>query len=87
MHDEGGYLVLSDSTRDGYPAEEKKGDGFAVQEFQELKMFEEFVVREGSTPVTIGVLTNEADLTADDFRTYWNEGTTEVNQAFLLFVI
>jgi len=44
-------------------------------------------VQEDSNPVTIGVLTNETDLTADDFRTYWNEGTTGAHQAYLLFVI
>lgn len=88
MHREtGGYLILSDSTRDGYADEEKAGEDFEVQEFAALKVFEEFKVQEDSTPVTIGVLTNEAGLTADDFRTYWNEGTTGAHQAYLLFVI
>ena len=62
-------------------------EDYEVMEFAALKVFEDFKVQEDSNPVTIGVLTNETDLTADDFRTYWNEGTTGANQAYLLFVI
>lgn len=88
MHrEDGSYLILSDSSRDGYEDEEKAGEDYEVQNFAELKVFEAFQVREDSTPVTIGVLTNESGLDADTFRTYWNEGTTGAHQAYLLFVI
>ena len=88
MHRENGtFLILSDSSRDGYTDEEKAGEDYEVMEFAALKVFEDFKVQEDSNPVTIGVLTNETDLTADDFRTYWNEGTTGAHQAYLLYVI
>ena len=87
QRDNGMYLILSDSTRDGYADDEKVGEDYEVMEFAALKVFEDFKVQEDSNPVTIGVLTNETDLTADDFRTYWNEGTTGSHQAYLLYVI
>lgn len=86
QREDGSYLILSDSTRDGYSEEEKVGEDYEVQEFTALKVFTDFQVREDSTPVTIGVLTNENGLTAEDFRTYWNEGSTANHQAYLLFV-
>lgn len=84
---DGSYLILSDSTRDGYTEEEKAGEDYEVQTFAAFKEFKEFKVKEESTPVTIGVLTNEPELTADDFRTYWNEASTAAHQAYLLYVI
>ena len=88
MHrEDGSYLILSDSSRDGYEDDEKMGEDFEVQKFAALKVFEDFKVQDDSTPVTIGVLTNEPALDADTFRTYWNEGSTAAHQAYLLSVI
>lgn len=88
MHrEDGSYLILSDSSRDGYEDDEKMGEDFEVQKFAALKVFEDFKVQDDSTPVTIGVLTNEVTLDADAFRTYWNEGSTAAHQAYLLYVI
>lgn len=88
MHrEDGSYLILSDSSRDGYEDDEKMGEDFEVQKFAALKVFEDFKVQDDSTPVTIGVLTNEVTLDADTFRTYWNEGSTAAHQAYLLYVI
>lgn len=83
--EDGSYLVVSDVTRDGYEYDEK--EDYKTQSFTELKVFENFTVQEGGTPHTICVMTNDAKLDADTFRTYWNELSYEENGAFLLFVI
>ena len=84
---DGSYIIVSDSSRDGYTEEEKMGENYEVQEFAALKVFEDFSVQEGAQAYTIGVLTNEPGLDADTFRTYWNEGSTAAHQAYLLYVI
>ena len=83
--EDGSYLVVSDQTRDGYEYEEKVD--YKTQAFTEVKIFENFTVTEGGTPHTICVMTNDAELDADTFLTYWNELSYEENGAFLLFVI
>ena len=83
--EDGSYLVVSDLTRDGYEYEGK--EDYTTQAFTEVKVFENFTVTEGGTPHTICVMTNDAELDADTFLTYWNELSYEENGAFLLFVI
>ena len=82
---DGIYEVVSDTTRDGY--ERENGIYQRVQEFEALKVFEDFSLQEGGSSYTICVLSNEADLDADTFRTYWKEMSTEAHQTYLLFVI
>lgn len=82
---EGGYLIVSDSSRDGYSEDETVGEDYETLLFADLKIFEHFSVEEGADSYTIGVLTNEADLDADSFRTYWNEGVAGAHEAYLLF--
>ncbi len=82
---DGIFEVVSDTTRDGY--ERENGIYQRVQEFEALKVFEDFSLQEGGSSYTICVLSNEADLDADTFRTYWKEMSTEAHQTYLLFVI
>ena len=84
---EGGYLLASDRSRDGYEKEDMEKQNYITEEFAELKVFENFSLSEGGTEYTIGVLTNEPELDADTFRTYWTEMTAEAHEAYLLFVI
>ena len=84
---EGGYLLASDRSRDGYEKEDLEKQNYITAEFAALKVFEGFTLSEGGTEYTIGVLTNEPELDADTFRTYWMEMTAEQNDAYLLFVI
>lgn len=83
--EDGTYLVVSDLTRDGYEYEEK--EDYTTQTFTEVKVFENFTVQEGGTPHTVCVMTNDAELDAATFLTYWNELSYEENGAFMLFVI
>ena len=84
---DGGYLLASDRSRDGYEKEEMEKQNYITDEFEALKVFENFSLSEGGTEYTIGVLTNDPQLDADTFRTYWIEMTAEANEAYLLFVI
>lgn len=84
---ENGYLLVSDRSRDGYEKEELEKQNYITGEFAALKVFEGFKLSEGGTEYTIGVLTNDPELDADTFRTYWIEMTAEANEAYLLFVI
>ena len=84
---EGGYLLVCDRSRDGYTEGEYEKENYLTEEFAALKVFEGFSLSEGGTEYTIGVLTNEPELDADTFRTYWIEMTAEANEAYLLFVI
>lgn len=82
---DGIYEVVSDTTRDGY--ERENGIYQRVQQFAALKVFEDFTLQEGGESYTVCVLTNETELDADTFRTYWTEMSTEAHQAYMLFVI
>lgn len=84
---EGGYLLASDRSRDGYEKEDMEKQNYITSEFAALKVFEGFSLSEGGTEYTIGVLTNEPELDADTFRTYWKEMSAEAHEAYLLFVI
>ena len=84
---EGGYLLVCDRSRDGYAEGEYEKENYLTEEFAALKVFENFSLSEGGTEYTIGVLTNEPELDADTFRTYWKEMTAEAHEAYLLFVI
>lgn len=81
---EGGYLVVSDSTRDELATE---ANLHRTQEFTSLKVFEGFKLTEDGTAYTICVLSNEPELDEETFRTYWREMSTEAHQVYLLFVI
>lgn len=83
--EDGTYLVVSDLTRDGYEYEEKQD--YKAQWFSEVKVFENFIAKEGAAPHTICVMTNDANLNADTFLKYWIEMSYEENGAFLLFVV
>lgn len=84
---EDGYLLVSDRSRDGYEKEELEKQNYITEEFAALKVFEGFSLSEGGTEYTIGVLTNDPELDADTFRTYWIEMTAEEKECYLLFVI
>ncbi len=81
----GAYTVISDTTRDGYDDEKSIVKDAAT--YTDLKVFENFSLQEGGTEYTVCVLSNEAELTADDFRTYWIEMSTEAHQVYMLYVI
>lgn len=82
---DGIYEVVSDQTRDGY--ERENGIYRMVQEFASLHVFEDFTLQEGGTSYIVCVLSNEPELDAETFRTYWTEMTTEAHQTYMLFVI
>ena len=84
---EGGYLLVSDRSRDGYEKDEVEKQDYITEKFAALKVFEHFSLSEGGKEYTIGVLTNEPELDADTFRTYWKEMSAEAHEAYLLFVI
>lgn len=81
----GSYLVVSDITRDGYEYEEKVD--YTQKVYECLTVFEGFTLEEGSAEHTVCVLSNEAELDEDTFRTYWNELSMDAHQVYLLFVI
>ena len=83
--EDGSYVVVSDLTRDGYTYAEK--EDYKIQEFEYIKVFEEFKVQADSTPRTVCVMTDDKNLDAAMFLTYWQELSYEENGAFMLFVI
>lgn len=84
---ETGYLLVTDETRSGYESEDKDREFCYTRTYEVLKTFDAFTLNEGSTPHAICVLTNEAELDEDTFRTYWTEMSMEAHQTMLLFVI
>ncbi|MDO4531813.1 MAG: hypothetical protein Q4C06_07525 [Bacillota bacterium] len=82
---DGSYVVVSDLTRDGYDFAEK--EDYKIQEFKHIKVFEEFRVQEGGTAYTVCVMTDDENLDAATFLSYWQELSYEENGAFMLFVI
>lgn len=81
---EGGYLVVSDSTRDELATE---ANLHRTQNFECLNMFENFKLTEDGKEYTVCVLSNEPEMDEETFRTYWREMSTEAHQVYLLFVI
>lgn len=82
---DGSYLVVTDITRDGYEYEEK--EDYTQKIFECMTVLEGFSLEEGSAEHTVCVLSNEAELDADTFRTYWTEMTMDAHQVYPLFVI
>lgn len=80
-----GYTVVTDTTRDGYNDEKSLLKAPVV--YTDLKMFENFSLKEGGKAYTICVLSDNPELTEDNFRTEWINMTTEENHIYLLFVI
>lgn len=81
----GGYLVVSDVTRDGYEYEEK--EDYTQKQYACLTVFDNFVLKEGDPSHVVCVLSDEAELDEDAFRTYWVEMTMDAHQVYPLFVI
>lgn len=84
---ETGYLLVTDETRSGYESEDEDRDFYYTRNFEVLKVFDDFSLQEGGTAYDICVLTNEAELDEDTFRTYWTEMSMEAHQTQLLYVI
>lgn len=84
-HADGSFEVVTDTTRDGY--NDEKSILKPAEIYTDLKVFENFSLQEGGTEYTVCVLSDNPELTADDFRTYWIEMSTEENGVYMLFVI
>ena len=82
---DGSFAVVSDTTRDGY--DDEKSVLKPVETYTDLKVFENFSLQEGGTAYTVCVLSDNPDLTADEFRTHWVNMTAEDNHIYMLFVI
>ena len=82
---DGSYVVVSDLTRDGYTYAEK--EDYKIQEFENIKIFENFTVQAGGREYTVCVMTDDAKLDAPTFLSYWQELSYEENGAYMLFVI
>jgi len=83
---EGGtFEVVTDTTRDGY--NDEKSVLKAPETYTEVHVFENFVLQEGGREYTICTLSDDPDLTADDFRKYWTEMSMEANGIYMLYVI
>ncbi|MGN0136500.1 hypothetical protein [Anaerotignum sp.] len=82
---DGSYLVVTDITRDGY--EYSKKEDYTTKVFECLTVLEGFSLEEGSAEHTVCVLSNEAELDANTFRTYWNEMSMDAHQVYPLFII
>jgi hypothetical protein len=81
----GGYLVVTDVTRDGYEYSEK--EDYTRKIYECMTMLDDFSLEEGGTAYTVCVLSNEKDMNADTFRTYWNEMTMDAHQVYPLFIL
>ncbi|WP_458407157.1 hypothetical protein [Anaerotignum sp.] len=84
-HADGTIEVVTDTTRDGY--NDEKSILKPVETYTDLKVFENFSLQEGGTAYTVCVLSDNPELTADDFRTHWINMTAEENHIYMLFVI
>ena len=82
---DGNFVVTSDTSRDGYNDEKSKLK--AAETYTEMKRFENFSLQEGGTAYTVCVLSDNPELTADDFRAEWINMTAEENHIYMLFVI
>lgn len=81
----GGYLVVTDVTRDGYEYTEK--EDYTRNIYECMTILDDFSLEEGGTAYTVCVLSNEKDMNADTFRTYWNEMTMDAHQVYPLFIL
>ena len=81
----GGYLVVTDVTRDGYEYKEK--EDYTDKVYECMTVLDDFTLEEGSAAHTVCVLSNEKDMNADTFRTYWNEMTMDAHQVYPLFIL
>lgn len=85
---ETGYLLVTDETRGGFEDTEEETRGeYYTRSFEVLKVFDDFSLKEGGTVYDICVLTNEAELDAATFATYWTEMSMDAHQTMLLYVI
>ena len=84
-YQDGKYVVVSDTTRDGY--NDEKSVLSPAETYTSLKVFENFSLQEGGTEYTVCVLSDNADLTEDEFRTHWVNITAEENHIYMLYVI
>lgn len=84
-HADGTIEVVTDTTRDGY--NDEKSILKPAETYTDLKVFENFSLQEGGTAYTVCVLSDDPELTADDFRTHWINMTAEENHIYMLFVI
>lgn len=84
-HADGTIVVVTDTTRDGY--NDEKSILKPAETYTDLKVFENFRLQEDGTAYTVCVLSDNPDLTADDFRTHWINMTTEENHIYMLYVI
>ena len=82
---ETGFTVVTDTTRDGY--NDEKSTLKPAETYADMKVFESFSLQEGGETYTVCVLSDNADLTADDFRTHWINMTADENHVYMLFVI
>lgn len=82
---DGSYVVITDTTRDGY--DDEKSVLKAAETYKDMKVFENFSLEEGGKTYTICVLSDNPDLTADEFRTHWINMTAEDNHIYMLYVI
>ena len=83
---EGGtFEVVTDTTRDGY--NDEKSLLKEPETYTEMKVFENFTLQEGGTEYTVCALSNDPDLTADEFREYWTGMAMETNSVYMLYVI
>lgn len=81
----GGYLVVTDVTRDGYEYNEK--EDYTEKVYDCMTVLEDFSLTEGGDTHTVCVLSNEAEMDADTFRTYWNEMSMDAHQVYPLFIV
>ncbi|MBR6542546.1 MAG: hypothetical protein IKT73_05000, partial [Anaerotignum sp.] len=68
-HADGSFDVVTDATRDGYFDE--KSVMTPAETYTTLTMLENFTLEEGGKVYTVGVMSNNPDLTAEDFRKSW----------------
>lgn len=84
---ETGYLLVTDETRSGYESEDEEREFYYTRTFEVLKKFDDFSLQEDGKAYDICVLTNEAEMDEDTFRTYYREMSMEAHQTMLLYII
>ena len=84
-HADGRYEVVTDTTRDGYFDE--KSVLSPAKTYTALTVLEDVTLTEGGKVYTIGVLSDDADLTPEEFRESWVHMTTEEDGIYMLYVI
>ena len=84
-HADGRFEVVTDTTRDGY--DDEKSVMKMAETYTAMNVFENFALQEGGKEYTVCVLSDNSELTADEFRTCWIEMKTEENNVYMLYVI